>query len=342
MALIEIRNLAKSFGNVKAVDDISIDIESGEFITLLGPSGSGKTTVLRMIAGFEDPDAGSIKLNGEDITHLPPFDRDVNTVFQDYALFPHMSVQENVEYGLRTRKVPKAERAKQALEAIASVKLEETVNRLPHQLSGGQRQRIALARALVLRPRVLLLDEPLGALDRQLREEMQVELKKIQRDAGITFVFVTHDQEEAMRMSDRIVVFNSGRIEQVGTPEQVYEEPRTNFVAGFLGTANIFSVDVAQKFLGATTTVSIRPERIRLQAPETKIDKSETSVKGTVQEAAFVGANTIYILETDFGVKLTVRKTNTELLGQDNSFVAGDQVMAVWRNSHVAQIPVQC
>ncbi|MFY8002794.1 MAG: ABC transporter ATP-binding protein [Candidatus Nanopelagicaceae bacterium] len=340
MALIEIRDLAKSFGNVKAVDDISIDIESGEFITLLGPSGSGKTTVLRMIAGFEDPDAGSIKLNGEDITHLPPFDRDVNTVFQDYALFPHMSVQENVEYGLRTRKVPKAERAKQALEAIASVKLEETVNRLPHQLSGGQRQRIALARALVLRPRVLLLDEPLGALDRQLREEMQVELKKIQRDAGITFVFVTHDQEEAMRMSDRIVVFNSGRIEQVGTPEQVYEEPRTNFVAGFLGTANIFSVDVARKFLGAATTVSIRPERIRLQAPETKIDKSETSVKGTVQEAAFVGANTIYILETDFGVKLTVRKTNTELLGQDNSFVAGDQVMAVWRNSHVAQIPV--
>ncbi|MBU6254077.1 MAG: ABC transporter ATP-binding protein [Acidobacteria bacterium] len=340
MALIEIRDLAKSFGNVKAVDDISLDIESGEFITLLGPSGSGKTTVLRMIAGFEDPDAGSIKLNGEDITHLPPFDRDVNTVFQDYALFPHMSVQGNVEYGLRTRKVPKAERAKQALEAIASVKLEETVNRLPHQLSGGQRQRIALARALVLRPRVLLLDEPLGALDRQLREEMQVELKKIQRDAGITFVFVTHDQEEAMRMSDRIVVFNSGRIEQVGTPEQVYEEPRTNFVAGFLGTANIFSVDVARKFLGATTTVSIRPERIRLQVLETKIDKSETSVKATVQEAAYVGANTIYILETDFGVKLTVRKTNTELLGQDKSFVSGDQVMAVWRNSHVAQIPV--
>jgi len=340
MALIEIRDLAKSFGNVKAVDDISLDIESGEFITLLGPSGSGKTTVLRMIAGFEDPDAGSIKLNGEDITHLPPFDRDVNTVFQDYALFPHMSVQENVEYGLRTRKVPKAERAKQALEAIASVKLEETVNRLPHQLSGGQRQRIALARALVLRPRVLLLDEPLGALDRQLREEMQVELKKIQRDAGITFVFVTHDQEEAMRMSDRIVVFNSGRIEQVGTPEQVYEEPRTNFVAGFLGTANIFTVDMASKLLGASSTVSIRPERIRLEALGTKIDKGETSIVGRIHEAAFVGANTIYIIETEFGLKLTVRKTNTELLGQDNSFVAGDQVMAVWRNSHMAQIPV--
>jgi putative spermidine/putrescine transport system ATP-binding protein len=340
VALIEIRNLTKSFGNLKAVDDISLDIESGEFITLLGPSGSGKTTVLRMIAGFEDPDAGLIKLNGEDITHLPPFDRDVNTVFQDYALFPHMSVQENVEYGLRTRKVPKTERAKQAIAAIASVKLEETVNRLPHQLSGGQRQRIALARALVLRPRVLLLDEPLGALDRQLREEMQVELKKIQRDAGITFVFVTHDQEEAMRMSDRIVVFNSGRIEQVGTPEQVYEEPRTNFVAGFLGTANIFTVDMANKLLGASSTVSIRPERIRLQALGTKIDKGETSIVGRIHEAAFVGANTIYIIETEFGMKLTVRKTNTELLGQDNSFVTGDQVMAVWRNSHVAQIPV--
>ena len=340
MALIEIRNLTKSFGNLKAVDDISLDIQSGEFITLLGPSGSGKTTVLRMIAGFEDPDAGLIKLNGEDITHLPPFDRDVNTVFQDYALFPHMSVQENVEYGLRTRKVPKAERGKQAIAAIASVKLEETVNRLPHQLSGGQRQRIALARALVLRPRVLLLDEPLGALDRQLREEMQVELKKIQRDAGITFVFVTHDQEEAMRMSDRIVVFNSGRIEQVGTPEQVYEEPRTNFVAGFLGTANIFTVDMANKLLGASSTVSIRPERIRLEALGTKIDKGETSIVGRIHEAAFVGANTIYIIETEFGMKLTVRKTNTELLGQDNSFVAGDQVMAVWRNSHVAQIPV--
>jgi len=340
VALIEIRNLTKSFGNLKAVDDISLDIQSGEFITLLGPSGSGKTTVLRMIAGFEDPDAGLIKLNGEDITHLPPFDRDVNTVFQDYALFPHMSVQENVEYGLRTRKVPKAERAKQAIAAIASVKLEETVNRLPHQLSGGQRQRIALARALVLRPRVLLLDEPLGALDRQLREEMQVELKKIQRDAGITFVFVTHDQEEAMRMSDRIVVFNSGRIEQVGTPEQVYEEPRTNFVAGFLGTANIFTVDMANKLLGASITVSIRPERIRLEALGTKIDKGETSIVGRIHEAAFVGANTIYIIETEFGMKLTVRKTNTELLGQDNSFVAGDQVMAVWRNSHVAQIPV--
>ena len=236
MALIEVKDLAKSFGQVRAVDGVSLHIEAGEFITLLGPSGSGKTTVLRLIAGFEDADAGSITLSGEEITHLPPFDRDVNTVFQDYALFPHMTIQENVEYGLRNRKVPKPERAKQALEAIASVKLEHVSQRLPHQLSGGQRQRIALARSLVLRPRVLLLDEPLGALDRQLREEMQSELKRIQREAGITFVFVTHDQEEAMRMSDRIVVFNEGKIEQIGTPEEVYGRPATTFVAGFIGS----------------------------------------------------------------------------------------------------------
>ncbi|MFZ9444502.1 MAG: ABC transporter ATP-binding protein, partial [Ilumatobacteraceae bacterium] len=233
MALVELRDICKTFGSVKAADNVSIDIESGEFITLLGPSGSGKTTVLRIIAGFEEPDSGTVRLNGVDITHLPPFDRDVNTVFQDYALFPHMTVQDNVEYGLRTRKVPKALRAQQAGEAIASVKLEHATDRLPHQLSGGQRQRIALARAMVLRPKVLLLDEPLGALDRQLREEMQVELKNIQRDAGITFIFVTHDQEEAMRMSDRIVIFNEGRVEQVGTPEEVYERPATRFVAGF-------------------------------------------------------------------------------------------------------------
>lgn len=339
MAFIEIRNLAKAFGTVKAVDGVTLDIGSGEFITLLGPSGSGKTTVLRMIAGFEDPDAGSIFLADEDITHLPPFDRDVNTVFQDYALFPHMTIQENVEYGLRTRKVPKAERAKQALEAIASVKLEHAADRLPHQLSGGQRQRIALARALVLRPRVLLLDEPLGALDRQLREEMQIELKKIQRDAGITFIFVTHDQEEAMRMSDRIVVFNEGRVEQVGTPQDVYNKPATRFVAGFLGAANILSGEDAKKVFGKSKTVSIRPERMRLQASNSKISTDESSVSATVQEAAFVGANTIYLVETEFGFRLNVSKTNTELLEQDKSFAAGDRVLVVWHNSQAAEIP---
>lgn len=339
MAFIEIRNLAKAFGTVKAVDGVTLDIGSGEFITLLGPSGSGKTTVLRMIAGFEDPDAGSIFLADEDITHLPPFDRDVNTVFQDYALFPHMTIQENVEYGLRTRKVPKAERAKQALEAIASVKLEHAADRLPHQLSGGQRQRIALARALVLRPRVLLLDEPLGALDRQLREEMQIELKKIQRDAGITFIFVTHDQEEAMRMSDRIVVFNEGRVEQVGTPQDVYNKPATRFVAGFLGAANILSGEDAKKVFGKSKTVSIRPERMRLQASNSKISTDESSVSAIVQEAAFVGANTMYLVETEFGFRLNVSKTNTELLEQDKSFAAGDRVLVVWHNSQAAEIP---
>jgi putative spermidine/putrescine transport system ATP-binding protein len=339
VALIEIRNLAKAFGSVKAVDGVSLDIGSGEFITLLGPSGSGKTTVLRMVAGFEDPDSGSISLDGEDITHLPPFDRDVNTVFQDYALFPHMTIQENVEYGLRTRKVPKAERAKQALEAIASVKLEQTADRLPHQLSGGQRQRIALARALVLRPRVLLLDEPLGALDRQLREEMQVELKKIQRDAGITFIFVTHDQEEAMRMSDRIVVFNEGRVEQVGTPQEVYNKPATRFVAGFLGAANILSGEAATKIFGKSKTISIRPERIRLEKPGAKTSSDESSVSGVVQEAAFVGANTVYVIETEFGFKLNVSRANTELPGQDKSFAAGDRVLVIWHNSQAAEIP---
>ena len=339
MALIEIRNLAKAFGAVKAVDNVSLDIESGEFITLLGPSGSGKTTVLRLIAGFEDPDGGSIRLSGTDITHLPPFDRDFNTVFQDYALFPHMTVQDNVEYGLRTRKVPKADRAEQARKAIASVKLEHALERLPHQLSGGQRQRIALARAMVLRPKVLLLDEPLGALDRQLREEMQVELKNIQRDAGITFIFVTHDQDEAMRMSDRIVIFNEGRVEQVGTPKQVYESPATKFVAGFLGAANIIGGEAAKAIFGATKTVSIRPERIRLQPATYAASKDETAVAGTVVEAAFVGAHTLYVVDTAHGARLSISKTNTELLGQSESFATGDRVLAVWQTGHAAEIP---
>ncbi|MFM7307191.1 MAG: ABC transporter ATP-binding protein, partial [Actinomycetota bacterium] len=307
--------------------------------TLLGPSGSGKTTVLRMIAGFEEPDSGSIHLGGVDITHLPPFDRDVNTVFQDYALFPHMTAQDNVEYGLRTRKVPKEQRAKQALEAIAAVKLEHAADRLPHQLSGGQRQRIALARAMVLRPKVLLLDEPLGALDRQLREEMQVELKNIQRDAGITFIFVTHDQEEAMRMSDRIVIFNEGRVEQVGTPEEVYERPATRFVAGFLGAANIVSGEPAKKIFGRPTTVSIRPERMRLQAPSYSATSDEMAIAATVKEAAFVGANTVYVVDTDDGVRLSISRTNTQSPGHDNRFAAGDRVLAVWLNRHIAEIP---
>jgi putative spermidine/putrescine transport system ATP-binding protein len=339
VALVEIRGLSKSFGDVKAVSSVNLDIDAGEFITLLGPSGSGKTTVLRMIAGFEDPDAGSIKLNGEDITHLPPFDRDVNTVFQDYALFPHMTIQENVEYGLRARKVSKEIRAKQALEAIASVKLEHAVDRLPHQLSGGQRQRIALARALVLRPRVLLLDEPLGALDRQLREEMQVELKNIQRSAGITFIFVTHDQEEAMRMSDRIVVFDQGKVEQVGTPQDVYNHPKTRFVAGFLGAANIVDSTDAMKAFGKNHNLSIRPERMRILPQSEKPSNGEMSVSGIIKEVAFVGANTIFMVKTEFGFMLNVSRTNTELLGRDTSFATGDQVLVAWPIGHAIEIP---
>ena len=232
---IELRGLSKHFGEVRAVDDLDLEIADGEFFSMLGPSGSGKTTVLRLIAGFEQPTSGTITLGGEDVSGRPPFARDVNTVFQDYAIFPHMSVRQNVEYGLRVKKVPRGERHRRAEEALATVRLEGYGDRRPHQLSGGQRQRVALARALVNRPKVLLLDEPLGALDLKLRREMQIELKEIQRDVGITFVFVTHDQEEALTMSDRIAVFNDGRIEQLATPVQLYEHPASAFVAGFVG-----------------------------------------------------------------------------------------------------------
>lgn len=340
MALIQVRDLRKTFGSVTAVAGITLDIESGEFITLLGPSGSGKTTVLRMIAGFEDPDQGVITLGDEEITHLPPFDRDVNTVFQDYALFPHMSIQENVEYGLRTRKVPKEERARQALEAITSVKLAHVADRLPHQLSGGQRQRIALARALVLRPKVLLLDEPLGALDRQLREEMQIELKRIQREAGITFIFVTHDQEEAMRMSDRIVVFNEGRIEQVGTPQEVYEHPATKFVAGFLGVSNILEGEAARSVGGGGAPISIRPERIRIESSSYSPSGEESALLGQITEVAYLGANTIFVIEADAGARLSVTTLNQELPSRNVRFATGDRVLAVWRKNHASQISV--
>ena len=256
VADVRISGLRKHYGEVAAVDGIDLEIALGEFFTMLGPSGSGKTTTLRMIAGFERPDAGTIELAGKDVSSLPPFDRDVNTVFQDYALFPHMTVQQNVEYGLRVKKVPKGERRLKANEALAMVRLDDYGDRKPGQLSGGQRQRVALARAIVNTPRALLLDEPLGALDLKLRQELQIELKQIQQELGMTFIYVTHDQEEALTMSDRIAVFNQGRIEQVGTPAEMYEHPATQFVAGFIGTSNILERD------GRTFTV--RPEKIRL------------------------------------------------------------------------------
>ncbi|CAB4950481.1 unannotated protein [freshwater metagenome] len=336
---VSLRGVNKYFNEVHAVANLDLDVKAGEFFSMLGPSGSGKTTVLRLIAGFENASSGRVVIESQDVTDLAPFDRPVNTVFQDYALFPHMSIQDNVEYGLHTRKVPKAERAKQALEAIDSVKLSHLSQRLPHQLSGGQRQRIALARALVLRPKVLLLDEPLGALDKQLREEMQVELKRIQREAGITFIFVTHDQEEAMRMSDRIAVFNEGSIEQIGTPQEVYEKPQTKFVASFLGVSNIFDGAAAKEIFGSSTMVNIRPERIKLVPADTKLNTGESGVVGTIIEASYIGATTIYLIQTQSGQRVIATRLNEELPDQINRYETGDRVGAVWKSDHSAVIP---
>ena len=307
MAIIEIRNLAKSFGAVRAVDGVDLDIHAGEFLTLLGPSGSGKTTVLRMIAGFETPDSGSIKLNGVDITYLPPYERDVNTVFQDYALFPHMDVISNIEYGLRVKGVAKDERREKALKALEQVRLAGYENRKPNQLSGGQRQRVALARALVNRPAVLLLDEPLGALDLKLRQQMQIELKELQREVGITFIFVTHDQEEALTMSDRIAVFDKGRIQQLDKPSAIYERPTNEFVAGFVGISNLISGKAAQAILGKSGTFTVRPEKILVGDSSSGMRSAE----GVIKEVEYLGPATRFLIELDAGVTLMALRQNT-------------------------------
>lgn len=322
MALVEIRGLSKSFGEVKAVAGVDLDINAGEFITLLGPSGSGKTTVLRMIAGFEDPDFGTIKLNGEDITHLPPYDRDVNTVFQDYALFPHMDVITNIEYGLRVKKVSKEERRKKALEALEQVRLSGYEKRKPSQLSGGQRQRVALARALVNRPSVLLLDEPLGALDLKLRQQMQIELKELQREVGITFIFVTHDQEEALTMSDRIAVFDKGKIQQLDRPAAIYEKPINEFVAGFVGVSNLITGNAAQTLLGKSGTFTVRPEKIQLV--------KEQGAAGVVKEVEYLGPSTRFIVDLDAGARLVVLRQNTEESAVDVMSMRGKKVNLSW------------
>ena len=288
--IVSIRGLSRSFGEVQAVVGVDLDIYESEFITLLGPSGSGKTTVLRMIAGFEKPDSGTIHLGGKDVSRLPPYDRDVNTVFQDYALFPHMDVVSNIEYGLRVKGVAKTERRIRALEALRQVRLNGYEGRRPAQLSGGQRQRVALARALVNRPSVLLLDEPLGALDLKLREAMQIELKELQREVGITFIFVTHDQEEALTMSDRIAVFNHGRIEQLGTPREIYENPQSAFVSEFVGQTNKIEIDGKK--------VNIRPEFVSVSKAASHGNRS---VQGTLRDAIFVGATTRYLVDTSLG-----------------------------------------
>lgn len=285
-AAISLRALQKKFGSVTAVENLDLDIQAGEFFSMLGPSGSGKTTVLRLIAGFEQPTAGTVAIFGDDVTNAAPFDRDVNTVFQDYALFPHMDVLDNVAYGLKVRGVSKAERYERAKQALQTVQLDGFDKRKPSQLSGGQRQRVALARAIVVKPKVLLLDEPLGALDLKLREQMQVELKALQRKLGITFIFVTHDQEEALTLSDRVAVFNQGRIEQLGTPRELYEKPASKFVAGFVGSSNIFTESEAKSMLGKTGMYSIRPERVSIGAKRS----SGISLAAKVEEVIYLGA----------------------------------------------------
>jgi putative spermidine/putrescine transport system ATP-binding protein len=294
--------IRKTYGDVVAVADVDLNVADGEFFTLLGPSGSGKTTTLRVIAGFERPEAGRVTLGGADITQQPPYARDVNTVFQDYALFPHMTVAENVGYGLKVKGVPRRERAAEVAEVLKMVRLEGYGDRKPVQLSGGQRQRVALARSIVNQPKVLLLDEPLGALDLKLRQEMQVFLKALQRDLGMTFIYVTHDQEEALTMSDHVAVFNEGRIEQVGTPTDVYARPVTEFVAGFVGTSNILERN-GRRF-------SVRPERIELNGTDVGSTESATNEAATVADTVFVGAFTRILVDTEAGERLTIVKQN--------------------------------
>ncbi|HEX8376043.1 MAG TPA: ABC transporter ATP-binding protein [Geminicoccaceae bacterium] len=304
---VAFREVSRRFGEVRAVDGVSLDIAEGEFFALLGPSGSGKTTCLRLVAGFEEPDAGEVLIRGRPTRGVPPYDRPVNTVFQDYALFPHMSVLDNVAYGLMVRGAPRAERHRRAEAMLAVVALAGLGGRRPAQLSGGQRQRVALARALVLEPEVLLLDEPLGALDLRLRQQMQVELKALQRRVGITFVLVTHDQDEALGMADRVAVFDRGRVEQVGSPEEVYEAPATAFVAGFVGAANILDAAAAERLAGSRQAVALRPERIAVGAPP---GPGDLAAEGTVEDARYHGASTRLDVLLDGGVRLVVDRAN--------------------------------
>jgi len=324
--------------DVVAVDTVDLEVRDGEFFAMLGPSGSGKTTVLRLIAGFETPTAGAVHLGGRDVTKDAPFDRDVNTVFQDYALFPHMSVLDNVAYGLRVKGFKKGERRTRAREALAMMRLEGIDARRPSELSGGQRQRVALARALVNRPKVLLLDEPLGALDLKLREQMQVELKALQREVGITFLFVTHDQDEALTMSDRVAVFNAGRVEQVGTPIEIYEQPASAFVAGFVGTSNILSGSDAERLLGQEGVFSIRPERLQVRPPEAAVPTDELALDGEVAEVVYAGPSTRLVVRLDAGPQLVALQHNSGNGSLAELGCRGSRVRLGFRKEHIYRV----
>jgi putative spermidine/putrescine transport system ATP-binding protein len=321
-AALRLEGVSKRYGRVLAVDNVSLTIAEGEFFTLLGPSGSGKTTLLRLIAGFERPDSGRIALGGRDVTAVPPYARATNTVFQDYALFPHMTVAGNVEYGLKVAHVARDERRRRVAEGLTLVRLAGLGYRRPNQLSGGQRQRVALARAIVNQPEVLLLDEPLGALDLKLRQEMQIELKRIQRELGITFIYVTHDQDEALTMSDRVAVLAAGRIEQLGSPVDLYEHPANEFVAGFIGVSNVIDRDGRR--------LVVRPERIRLLEPGETPGPGNHLEDGTVQEVTYAGMVTRYAVQLDRGGRLLVVEQNRESAA-GAADLRGRKVRLAWR-----------
>jgi putative spermidine/putrescine transport system ATP-binding protein len=327
---VRLSGIRRTYGEVVAVRDLDLDIAEGEFFTLLGPSGSGKTTTLRVVAGFERPDAGRVELRGVDVTRTAPSEREVNTVFQDYALFPHMSVLENVEYGLRVKGVSRRERRARAKEVLERVRLPGLGARKPLQLSGGQRQRVALARAIVNGPPVLLLDEPLGALDLKLRQEMQVFLKELQRELGITFVYVTHDQEEALTMSDRMAVFSDGRIEQVGAPADVYEHPESEFVAGFVGVSNVLE--------RGGRRITIRPEKIHMVAEGESLPSGDQMEAGRIRDVVYVGMVTRYVVELDSGGELAVVRQNLETSSQEALEARGRRVRLGWRPEHTFEI----
>ncbi|TMJ03900.1 MAG: ABC transporter ATP-binding protein [Bacillati bacterium ANGP1] len=326
--------VSRYFGDVRAVDNVSLDIFDGEFFSLLGPSGSGKTTCLRLIAGFDQPTSGTIRLHGQDVAGLPPYERDVNTVFQDYALFPHMTVGGNIAYGLMIKKVPGPERVARVAEILDLVRMSGMAARKPAQLSGGQRQRVALARALVNHPRVLLLDEPLGALDLKLRQQMQIELKAIQEQIGITFIYVTHDQEEALTMSDRLAVFNHGRVEQVGAPADVYEHPSTDFVAGFVGVSNVVTGEAARAITGSPQSFTVRPEKIVLRDAGAAVADGWCTALGRISEVIYLGAHTRFQVELEVGGALVVTQQNVETTSMDVQAAQGRRVRLVWQRSH--------